>query len=225
MLLFSLCLVSFVYSNSLFEGEWYIQVSGQEDEGETLLNLTSTGSVMTSKFSCGGEHFKLLFEFASEYTGEVRLVTSTETESSSNNENEELFVSEESGSQTLFQFDFVNKTNSFLLSQGNFQGSTLSNSGHYQLVLTSPTTFFFTLYNKEGSNALTVTGRKQLRQAEGSFWTRMPSPMMMFGILLLSQWFKPRVPGPEAARRTSVNQRTTQANPRVQDVTNEDTVD
>jgi len=229
-----LLLISLAYSNpATFEGAWTLQVSGLtstsalEDSAadrEYILNITpsNTPTLLTGKIQTtnSDQQWKITIDFGGE-KGEVRLVTGGST-----SEDDEAFGGDNEGAESLFEIEFCNRTNGLTIANGPFKGAKSHGlpEGSFQLVVVSPTVLAFTIIAKDGS-VITVTGKKELKE-DGGFWSRMPSPLMMFGILLLTQWFKPRIPDP-AARQPNAQGRSTRpvqpegGNARVQDVTDE----
>jgi len=228
LLLSVLCILGTVFSSPAFEGEWYLQVTGKhEEENEVLLNLTSSsGSSLSGVLkSCCGGNWRVTIDFSSSTSGEVLLSALTDTESeqaeSGSNENSDGFGDENDAvrGNSILEFDLKNRTNGLAVSSGPFLGE---GKGAYHLTVTSPLTFVFTVVDKEGQS-FTITGRKEVRVVDGGFWSRFPSPMMMVGIMLLSQWLKPRMPEPREAAQGQADGRAARNNgeARVTDVTEE----
>jgi len=190
-----------------YAGEWMLQLTvGDTQHEEALLNLSSTSEQAVSfraTFPVESETYRFQLDWTSETAGEVRLLTSQNSEDSSDesDDEEKEESTEESEANLLFSFDLANYTNGYLISQGKFSGCKVLEDGYYQLVITSPTTFFFSVYDPTKESAITVTGRKTSRTVEKSFWSQMPSPMVMLGILLITQWMKPQVPNPRAQQQ------------------------
>jgi len=202
---------------SKFEGVWNVQFTSGTKEEETSddfqLNVTSTGHGLTCQYS------DLKFSLSGDLEGEVHFASSSEHENVENAEaTDHEFDSD--ASELLCAFEFVNRTNGLSFSSGSFNGKTKLGEGSYLLVLTSADTFLLTIFNSQGANIAILTGKK-IPKEDTSFWSRLPSPALMFAMFLISQYFKPRqptprLPGEQNAQRVAQQQQPQQ--PRVEEV-------
>lgn len=227
LLLSVICFLGSAISNPAYEGEWHLQVSGKfEEDAEVLLNLTSTSdSTLTGVLrSCCGGNWRITIDFSSAVAGEVFLTALAEGEEPSEATEPESDGFGEDADATartsVLEFELRNRTNGYTVASGPFAGE---GKGQYHLIIATPLTFVFSLVDKDGA-ALTITGRKEVRVVDGGFWSRFPSPMMMVGIMLLSQWLKPRMPDPGAAAQAGQRGQAARAEARVTDVTEEEGV-
>jgi len=210
-----LLLLSLVCSQEAnLSGEWTLQISTgaksvsdtKEFEDETpdekpdhlFFNLSAVedGRLWGRISDENGLNLALSVSFSDPHSGDV-FVQFVEKLEHSDSE----LSSEESTSEPclLLHFQFTNRSNGFLISQGEFLGSKFIPAGQYYLAVTGVNSFVFTLFTKN-STIISVTGGKKPPPPEASFWSRMQLPLMMLGVMMLSRP-KAQLPQPQAAPR------------------------
>jgi len=117
-----------------------------------------------------------------------------------------LAVPEEEDHVVIFPFAFENRTAGYFISQGLWKDDHRSETGTYQLIVTSPASFILTIVLKNSEDQYhqinVITGRKFIEKEPPGFLQRFGMPITLFAIILFSQFMKGRTaaaPQPPAA--------------------------
>jgi len=110
-----------------------------------------------------------------------------------------LALPEEEDHVVIFEFHFENRSAGYFISQGAWKDEHRSETGTYQLFVTSPQSFILNivLKNPEGhfADVLSITGKKYVEKEAPGFLQRFGMPLTLFGVLMVSQFFKGRQAG------------------------------
>jgi len=156
------------------------------------------------------EERPLRIEFKNEVKGEFQLAAPDEEDYS-----------------CLFNFEFSNYSIGLFVSQGSWTDEYRGEHGTYQLIATSPASFLLSVYLKDAESKFheiqTFTARKLSEKPSASFLQRWGMPLALFGIIIVTQFFKGRqtAPPPDPARREPA-QPSEASDPRITEVTEED---
>jgi len=197
---------------TIFHGVWHIQITAQKqvdgklapsgDELNFVLNVTEEDASKHTAVFADWERelsYKITVDWLSVTSGELRIAALT-AQAGDDQENEEMTGSSEyvqaEKDQLLFEFDFMNRTNSYLFSQGEFLGVNNKYVGSYQMIFPSSAGFIFSAISKDGSEILTITGGKNVVVAEQQWWQKlMGSPIAIVVIFMVMRMFLTRQMG------------------------------
>jgi len=158
---------------------------------DILCNVTSDGNrlIGTIVDPDHGLHLKIYIEWTeSTEIGEISMSTVSKLPEDSD---AELFDEEVEGTPALLlRFSLKNRTNNFLVSQGDFLGNV---PGSYQLTLPNLESFILTIFYPN-STFISISGQKRLPNPELTFWARWSTPLMFFGLFLMTAMRQPRPP-------------------------------
>jgi hypothetical protein len=129
-------------------------------------------------------------------SGEVFLTRAAGFELDATTEEEES-TSEIGGGQSLFEFDFANRTGGIFVAQNQFKGlgSKKAHQGHYQALLVGRNLVFNL---NDGKTQITVNAIKAAEVAEQSFLSRFSLPIMMMVMMFVQRWLRPATTQPGA---------------------------
>jgi len=207
VLLASICLAQQKQQTipELFKGVWNLQITEYKQvegklapSGEDLnvvLNVSEGSNKHTAIFTDWERelNYKITVDWLSITSGEVRIADiKASQEEEKEGEGEQEFVGKSDdfvqtgNEQVLFGFDFVNRTNAYLFSHGEFHGLNNKFAGSYQITFPSSFGFVMSVFTKDGSTLMTITGAKVIVQPEQQWWQRLTSsPIAMVGVFLV----------------------------------------
>lgn len=107
-------------------------------------------------------------------------------------------MSEMGGGQSLFEFDFANRTGGSYVSQNLFKGlgAKKTHKGHYQALLVGRNLVFNL---NDGKTQLTIHALKAEVVPEQSWLSRFSLPLMMMVMMFVQRWLRPATPATNAA--------------------------
>jgi len=122
----------------------------------------------------------------------------------------------------IFEFHFENRSAGYYFSQGVWQDEHKSELGAYQFFVTSPASFILNvaLKNSEGHfvEINSITGRKFVEKEPAGFLQRFGMPLVLFGVLMVSQFFKGRQAATPPSAPAGQRRREDDAEPRITEV-------
>jgi len=137
-----------------------------------------------------------------------------------------LALPEEEDHVVVFEFHFTNRSAGYYFSQGVWQDEHRSETGTYQFFVTSPASFILNIALKNGEGHFveinTITGRKFVAQEPAGFLQRFGMPLVLFGVLMVSQFLKGRQAVPPPQEAPAGRRREEDAEPRITEVKDED---
>eukprot|EP01089_Gocevia_fonbrunei_P013463 TRINITY_DN3460_c0_g1_i2.p1 TRINITY_DN3460_c0_g1~~TRINITY_DN3460_c0_g1_i2.p1 ORF type:complete len:234 (+),score=87.15 TRINITY_DN3460_c0_g1_i2:56-757(+) len=103
----------------------------------------------------------------------------------------------------LFHFDFNNRTNGVYFSSNTWTDDQRNEKGFYQLFALSPISFVLSVTLTDATTGLitevnTITGVKFVEKKDPGFLSKYGMPIMLFGVLIVSQLMKSKM-APAAA--------------------------
>lgn len=229
LLLFIFGLFQNCLSSLQLEGEWDLEFSSTRDtpkdledefeaqDGSYLAPLTHLFNFTAQDSRLSGlllsHNSKIIWEWTSSMTGQVRSALLDLESGSEDTTVDTLGYGEES---ILFNFQLTNRTNGFLVSNGEFlPGSFAPTGGFYQIVFPDNFSFFLSIQvNSEVTEAgapfvITVTGRKRVKPEEKGFLQKMGTPMMIVAFFMISKLMKaPSASMPQMPQAASASPRT-----------------
>lgn len=185
------CLVtpqaSALNAKEFFTGDWTL-----EYQPTSLADPTQPGQAETIQWKIKDANETLVGTYIDEKDEERAISVEFISESSGNfqlaNEEEEFAV--------IFSFDFVNRTTGQFSTQGSWKDDVRGEVGVYHLIATSPASFVMTVVTTDEkgyfSEISAFTARKIVEKEPPGILSRFGLPLLMFGVILFSQFMKGR---------------------------------
>lgn len=189
-----------------FEGVFDIDIAKASAEdhfqnqeiSQAKMNITRVGAALVGRvFDLSGEiDVEFQIQFLTQSSGEVFLTRAAGIELDAQDEEES--ASEIGGGQSIFEFDFANRTGGSFISQSQFKGlgNAKLHKGTYQAILVGRNLVFNV---NDGKTQFTINAIKAAEVAEQSFLSRFSLPIMMMVMMFVQRWLRPATQTPGAA--------------------------
>jgi len=215
-----LCLSSVLAQQSLVAKEFFLGDWQLESQKTNLNDPSVVGLAENSAWKIKDGNLTLFGTFVDENDEERAIHIDFDSEKEGRFS---LALPEEEDHVVIFQFAFENRTAGYFISQGLWKDDHRSETGTYQLIVTSPASFILSivLKNSEGQfhQVNVITGRKFVEKEPPGFLQRFGMPLTLFVIILVSQFFKGRQPAePPAAAAAPRASTTNDSEPKITEI-------